>query len=225
VAQAYLENIWKYFALLEDVVSDWDRTFTGQFFTNLYDYLSIKGSMWTAYHPQCDRQTETINQIIESCLRSYCNDEQNIWATMLAMAEYAYYNAKHSVTKISPFNTNYGFEPRTNWARETQIRNPASELYGHYMAVVYSMLTKQLAQYIEVIKMYYDKKLKLIEPLKTGEWEMINGKNIRANTDARNWKIKCTDHLMVCQLDEMEDNAGSSDGIHGKYTWHSTCPC
>jgi len=121
VARAYLEYVWKYHGFPEDVVSDRDATFTRSFFTNLYNYLRIKHSMSTAYHPQTDRQTERMNQIIECYLRSYCNYEQNDWASMLAMAEYAYHNSKHSSTKISPFYANYGFEPQTTWPTEIQF--------------------------------------------------------------------------------------------------------
>jgi len=75
VARAYLENVWKYHGFPKDIVSDRDSTFTGSFFTDLYNYLGIKHSMSTAYHPQTDGQTERINQVIESYLRSYCNYE------------------------------------------------------------------------------------------------------------------------------------------------------
>jgi len=121
VARAYLENVLKYHRYSEDVVSDRDGTFTGQFFTDLHDYLGIGRSMSTAYHPQSDGQTERINHVIESYLRFYCNYEQNDWASMLAMAEDAYNNSKHSATKISPLYGNYGFKPRTNWPTEVQF--------------------------------------------------------------------------------------------------------
>jgi len=144
VARAYWENIWKYHGFPEDVVSDRDTTFTGSFFMDLYNHLGTKRSMSTAYHPQTDGQTERINQVIESYLRSYCNYEQNDWASMLAMAEYAYNNSKHSATKISPCYANYGFEPRTSWPTKIQFRNPASELYGHYMNSVHQSLKDRL---------------------------------------------------------------------------------
>jgi len=73
VARAYLEKVWKYHGLPEDVVSDRDTTFTKSSFTDLYNYLGIKRSMSTAYHPQTDGQTEQIDQVIESYLRSYSN--------------------------------------------------------------------------------------------------------------------------------------------------------
>jgi len=71
VARAYLENVWRYHGFPEDVVSDQDGTFTGQFFMDLYDYLGIKRSMSTAYNQQSDSQTVRINQVIESYLQSY----------------------------------------------------------------------------------------------------------------------------------------------------------
>jgi len=118
VAQADLENIWKYHGFPEDVVSDRDGTFTGQYSMDLYDNLGIKRSMSTAYHPQSDGQTEGINQVIESYLWSYCDYEQNDWPSMLAIAEYANNDSKNTATKKSPFYANYGFEPRTNWPME-----------------------------------------------------------------------------------------------------------
>jgi len=180
VARAYLENIWNYHGFPEDVVSDRNGTFMGQFFTDSYNDLGIKRSMSTAYHPQLDSQMERINQVIESYLRSYCNYEQNDWSSMEAMAEYADNNSKHSATKISPFYANYGFEPRTNWPTEVQFRNLASELYSHYMTSVHSKLCKQLEQSIEMMRKYYDKKRKSIEPFRKGELVMLNGKNIRS---------------------------------------------
>jgi hypothetical protein len=180
VARPDLENVWKYHGFPEDVVADHDGTFTGQFFTDLYDYLEIKRSMSTPYHAQTDRQTERINEVIESYLQSYCNYEQHDWVSMIAMAEYAYNNSKHSATKISPFYANYGFEPRTNWPTEVKFRNPASALYGHYMTSVHSRLSAQLKLSIEAMRKYYDKKTKSIEPFKKGELVMLNGKNIRA---------------------------------------------
>jgi transposase InsO family protein len=98
VARAYLEDDWKYHGFPDDMVSDWDGTFTGQFFSDLYDYLGMSRSLSMAYHPQTDGQMENLNLMIECYLMSYCNYEQNDWASMLAMVKYAYNNLKHSAT-------------------------------------------------------------------------------------------------------------------------------
>jgi len=190
MARAYLENVWKYHRFPEDVVSDRDGTFTGQFFVDLYEYLGIKRSMSTAYHPQSDGQTERINLVIESYLMSYCNYEQNDRASMLAMVEYAYNNSNHSATKIYPCYTNDRFEPQTNWPTEIEFRNAALEIYGHYMTAVHSKLSTQLEQSIEAMRKYYHKKRMSIEPFKKGELVMLNGKNIHAKHPCKKLKDK-----------------------------------
>jgi transposase InsO family protein len=203
VARAYLQNVWKYHGFPKDVVSDRDSTFTGSFFTDLYNYLGIKRSMSTAYHPQTDGQTERINQVIESYLRSYCNFEQNDWAAMLAMAEYAYNNSKHSATKISPFYANYGFEPRTTWPTEIQFRNPAAELYGHYMTGVHQKLKQRLEEATESMRKHYNKRRKDIVPFKKGDLVMLNGKNIRAKHRCKKLEDKM---LGPFEVESVENN-------------------
>jgi hypothetical protein len=97
---------------------------------------------------------------------------------MLAMAEFTYNNSNHSATKISPYYTNYGFEPQTIWPTAVQFRNPALELYGNCMKPVHWKLSKQLEQSIEMMLKYYNQRRKSIEPFKKGELVMLNGKNI-----------------------------------------------
>lgn len=190
VARAYLENVWKYHGFPEDVVSDRDRTFTGQFFTDLYNYFGINRSMSTAYHPQLDGQMERMNPVIQSYLRSYRNYEQHDWTGVLAIDEYVNNNSKHSRTKISALYANYGFKPRRNWPTVIPFRNPASELSGYYKNLVHSKLSKQLEKYLEAMRRYYDTKRKLIESSNKSEMVMHNGKNIQAQHRCKKFKDK-----------------------------------
>jgi len=109
---------------------------------------------------------------------------------MLAMAEYAYNNSKHSSTKISPVYANYGFEPRMTWPTEIQFRNPASELYGHYMTSVHTKLKERLSEAMESMKKNYNKKRKSVVPFGKGEQVMLNGRNIRARHRCRKLEDK-----------------------------------
>jgi len=135
--------------------------------------------MSTAFHLQMDGQTERINQVIEAYLQSYCNYEWNNWAEMLWMAEYADNNSKHSATKISPFYANYGYEPSTTWSTKVNFKSPASEMFGHYMREVQKKLSENLEKIREAMGKYYNKKRRTIEDCKKGEFEILNGKNIR----------------------------------------------
>jgi hypothetical protein len=73
---------------------------------------------------------------------------------MLPMAEYAYNSSKHSATKISPFSTNYGLEPRTNRPTKMLFRNAASEMFGHYMNAVHKKMEERLGVSIEAMRKY-----------------------------------------------------------------------
>ena len=53
-------------------------------------FVSTKRRMSTAFHPQTDRQTESLN--LENYLRAYTSLEQMNWAKLLPAAEFAYNN-------------------------------------------------------------------------------------------------------------------------------------
>ncbi|KAM0789315.1 hypothetical protein ACM66B_000153 [Microbotryomycetes sp. NB124-2] len=74
--------------------------------------VSDRGSLFTtAYHPRTDGQTERVNQVSEQYLRIYVNYNQDNWVDWLPLAEFAYNNAPHSTTTITPFFANKGNHP------------------------------------------------------------------------------------------------------------------
>ena len=76
------------------------------------DLLGVKSKLSTAFHPETDGLTESVNQTIEQYLRHYCSWKQDDWDELLPMAEFAYNSAKSETTRISPFEANYGMLPR-----------------------------------------------------------------------------------------------------------------
>jgi len=65
VAKEYLDNVCKQHRFAENNVSEGDRTFTGQYFKDLYDFLGIKRNITTAFHLERNAQTERRYQVIE----------------------------------------------------------------------------------------------------------------------------------------------------------------
>src|SRR5258708_22826022 len=65
----------------------------------------------SGYHLEGDGQTECANQVLEQYLRTYMNYQQDDWATLLPMAEFAYNNAMNMTTGVSPFFANKGYHP------------------------------------------------------------------------------------------------------------------
>ena len=49
---------------------------------------------------------------MEAYLQAFVNFEQNDWAGLLSMAEFAYNNAKNATTSHTPFKLNCGYYPR-----------------------------------------------------------------------------------------------------------------
>ena len=50
--------------------------------------------------------------MLEQYLHIYCNYQQDNWSSLLPLAEFAYNNAPHVTTGISPFFTNKGYHSK-----------------------------------------------------------------------------------------------------------------
>src|SRR6266436_9885042 len=66
----------------------------------------------SGYHPEGDGQTEWINQVLEQYLCTYTNYQQDNWALLLPLVEFAYNNVASATTGVSPFFMNKGYHPR-----------------------------------------------------------------------------------------------------------------
>ena len=110
-----------------DIVSDCGALFISNFWKSLAKRLDIKLNLSTAYHPETDGQTERLNQILEQYLRIYVDYLQDDWALLLPLAEFAYNNAEHAATNITPFFANKGFHPSLEVNVETVPSTEASK--------------------------------------------------------------------------------------------------
>jgi len=111
LACLYRDHIWKLHGLPNMVISNHGPQFVLGFMKELNKILGIEMKLSTAYHPQTDRQTERMNQELEQFLRMFVDYCQTNWPEWLAIAEFSYNNKIQTSTKISPFYTNYGFNP------------------------------------------------------------------------------------------------------------------
>ena len=102
-----------------DIVSDRGSVFSGKFWTTVCHALQLHMSMSTAFHPQSDGATETVNKMVEQVLRCHCMDSQDKWDDNLCMVEFALNNSHHESTKHTPFFLNFGMHPLTPLHIET----------------------------------------------------------------------------------------------------------
>jgi hypothetical protein len=67
----------------------------------------------TAFHPQIDGKMEVVNKKVIHLLQGYCNKFPNLWYEQFYYVQHAYNNAIHSSTMRSPFETCFGYFPRS----------------------------------------------------------------------------------------------------------------
>src|SRR6266436_7898492 len=91
---------------------DCGTEFMSHFFCSLGSLLSMKLHFTSDYHLEGDGQTEWINRVLEQYLCAYMNYQQDNWAPLLPLAEFAYNNATSKTTGVSPFFANKGYHPR-----------------------------------------------------------------------------------------------------------------
>ena len=125
LAEVILDVVVRHHGLPDSIVSDRGSLFTSKFWSLLCYFLGIKRRLSTAFHPQTDGQTERQNSTMEAYLRAFVNFEQNDWARLLPMAEFAYNNAKNASTGHTPFELNCGYHPRISYEEEV---DPHSKL-------------------------------------------------------------------------------------------------
>src|SRR5690606_30092494 len=120
-ARLFRDNVFRLHGLPSYVVSDRGPQFRSNFTRDLYSLLKIKRLLSSGHQPQTAGQVERINQVIEQYLRGYCNYQQDDWAELLSLAEFAYNNTLSAGIGMTPFFANYGMHPRY----DVQLRQEA----------------------------------------------------------------------------------------------------
>src|SRR6266478_1149355 len=111
LAQLFLTHVFSKHGVPSHVTSDQGTEFVSHFFCSLGKLLQMELHFTSGYHPEGNGQTECINQVLEQYLRAYTNYQQDDWAALLPLAEFAYNNAPSVTTGVSPFFANKGYHP------------------------------------------------------------------------------------------------------------------
>ena len=123
LAKVIIDVVVRHHGLPNSIVIDRGSLFISKFWSLLCYFLSIKRKLSTAFHPQTDDQTKRQNSTIEAYLRAFTNIEQNNWARLLPMAEFAYNNAKNASTGFTPFELNCRYHPRVSYEEDLDPRS------------------------------------------------------------------------------------------------------
>jgi RNase H-like domain found in reverse transcriptase/Reverse transcriptase (RNA-dependent DNA polymerase)/Integrase zinc binding domain/Chromo (CHRromatin Organisation MOdifier) domain/Integrase core domain/Retroviral aspartyl protease len=124
LADIMMDRVWKHHGTPLRTISDRGSVFISDATRELYKLLGITPLPSTAYHPQTDGQSERVNQVLEQYLRQAVTFQQDDWIKLLPLAEFAYNNAEHTSTGMSPFFANYGYNPTVAITPSATQSNP-----------------------------------------------------------------------------------------------------
>ena len=111
LAELFVIHVFSKHGIPGHATSDRGSEFVSHFFRSLGTALDMRLHFTSGYHPEGDGQTERVNQTLEQYLRVFCNFQQDNWASLLPLAEFAYNNAPNETTGVSPFFANKGYHP------------------------------------------------------------------------------------------------------------------
>lgn len=178
LARLYVRHVFSKHGVPSDIVSDRGSTFTSQFMSALGQLLNIKLNHSTAYHPETDGQTERTNQTLESYLRMYTNYQQDDWADLLPIAEFAYNNAPHSATQTSPFFANYGYNPRATLSLDVAVADPTAHDFSKSLTELHTYCREQVAVAQAQYQVPADRRRLPAPEIAIGDLVWLNAKNI-----------------------------------------------
>src|SRR5258708_4047860 len=112
LAQMFLTHVFSKHGTPGHITSDCGVEFISHFFHSLGSLLNMKLHFMSGYHPEGDSQMEWINQVLEQYLHTYTNYQQDNWAPLLPLVEFAYNNTASATMRVSPFFANKGYHPR-----------------------------------------------------------------------------------------------------------------
>src|SRR6266436_9695252 len=137
------------------------------------------------YHLEGDGQMECANQVLEQYLQVYTNYQQDDWATLLPMAEFAYNNAMNTTTGVSPFFTNKGYHPEFTVDLQVETSSAEAQAFVADLECIQAELKENIAQAQERYQKNADKHRTEAPELKIGDQAYVKVKFLRTRQPSK----------------------------------------
>jgi hypothetical protein len=117
--ELYMSHIVRYHGIPKKIISDRGSIFVAHFWEQLHECLGTHLIRSSAYHPQTDRRTEWVNEIIKDMLCTCVLTDGPKWDKHLPLAEFSYNNTYQESIKMSPFEALYRWPYRIplSWSK------------------------------------------------------------------------------------------------------------
>jgi transposase InsO family protein len=146
IAILFMDNIYKYHGLPNDIISDRGSQFTSKFWQSLFKILKVKIKLSSAYHSQIDGQIERVNQVMEQYLCCTINYHQDKWTELLPLAEFAYNNTFQGSTQQTPFFANYGYHPKFDQFYFNKVENQRARDLATRLSEIHTEMKDKLLE-------------------------------------------------------------------------------
>ena len=146
LAELFLLHVFSKHGVPTHVTSDRGSEFVSHFFRSLGKALDMRLHFTSGYHPEGDGQTERVNQTLEQYLRIYCNYQQDNWAKLLPLAEFAYNNAPNATTGLSPFFANKGYHPGLTVHPERDLTSARAREFAIDLEELHAALRQRISE-------------------------------------------------------------------------------
>ena len=176
VGNLLLENLYKWFGLPDEIISDQGPQFAAHAFRELLKLLNVTSKLSTAYHPQTDGATERVNQEIEAYLLIFCSSFPEEWAKKLFLVEFTHNNRRHTERKHSPFKLMYGESPKMLPITFEKTEFPTIEERMH--TLIWDR-EKALAAHELAMRRIADRRKNTFTPFKKGDLVWLDTRNIK----------------------------------------------
>lgn len=183
------------------IISDNGPQFISKNFKNLLENYNVKHWLTSRYTPQYNN-TERLNRVIMSCIRSYIDKLHNRWDENIPQIACAIRTAVHDTTKYSPFFINFGRNMITSGDQYEKFVQPPYKSNDQIAESKSENLKKIIDEVKENIKkgsMQVEKRYNLrAKPIQFNEGDVVYKKNFELSNAAKGISAKLNDPFVKC---------------------------
>ncbi|KAI9559444.1 hypothetical protein GHT06_013434 [Daphnia sinensis] len=176
VVSFLLRDIIAHHGIPERLISDWGTAFTSIEFEETLHRWGIKHSFACPAYPKSNGQVARANAVVLAAMKAFVDKNQTNWDGLLPEAVVAINTAKHSGTRLTPFEIVYGRPEKLPHERLFPWPDEASETHPEFVKRLSSLknnLRRRLIQRQADLKRNIDKKRRKAREYRPGDLVLV----------------------------------------------------